>query len=89
MLTRYDQRQARESALYTSWLAEAHLAAGNIDHGAALAQRTLALTTSIGSARSNDRVSLLRQRLAPHAAVPEAAAFLEHAQAVYGPRKAP
>jgi hypothetical protein len=29
-LTGYDERQTRESALYTSWLAEAHVQAGDI-----------------------------------------------------------
>lgn len=62
----YDERQARESALYTSWLAEAHVQVGDIEHAAALAQRMLELSASTCSSRGDDRVALLAQRLAPH-----------------------
>ena len=77
VLERYDEQQARESALYTSWLAEAHLQAGNVDHAAHLAGRTLDLSSSTSSSRGDDRVALLRSRLDPHAAVPAVGAFLD------------
>jgi hypothetical protein len=77
VLERYDERQARESALYTSWLAEAHLQAGDIDHAAHLAGRTLGLSSSTSSSRDGDRVALLRSRLDPYAAVPAVAVFLD------------
>ena len=77
VLERYDERQARESALYTSWLAEAHLQAGDIDHAAHLAGRTLDLSSSTSSSRGDDRVALLRSRLDPYAAVPAVGAFLD------------
>jgi ATP/maltotriose-dependent transcriptional regulator MalT len=77
VLERYDERQARESALYTSWLTEAHLQAGDIDQAADLAGRTLDLSSSTSSSRGDDRVALLRSRLDPYAAVPAVGAFLD------------
>jgi ATP/maltotriose-dependent transcriptional regulator MalT len=64
VLEHYDERQTRESALYTSWLAEAHVQAGDVEHAAALAERTLELSISTSSSRGDDRVTLLAQRLA-------------------------
>ncbi len=77
VLERYDEQQARESALYTSWLAEAHLQAGDVDHAAHLAGRTLDLSSSTSSSPGDDRVALLRSRLDPYAAVPAVGAFLD------------
>ncbi|MDQ3762064.1 MAG: hypothetical protein M3460_10310 [Actinomycetota bacterium] len=68
VLARYDERQTRESALYTSWLAEAHVQAGDVEHAAALAERTLG-SSSTSSSRGDDRVALLAQRLSPYRAV--------------------
>ncbi|MGH3977697.1 MAG: helix-turn-helix domain-containing protein [Pseudonocardiaceae bacterium] len=81
VLRRYDARQARETALYTSWLAEAHLQAGDVEHAAALAERTLDLTGSINSSRGDDRVALLARQLEPHRAVQEVRPFLERVDA--------
>jgi len=81
VLSRYDTRQARETALYTSWLAEAHLLAGDLDEAAVLAGRTLELTGAVGSSRGDDRVSLLHSRLAPHRAVPAVRTFLDQQDA--------
>jgi transcriptional regulator with XRE-family HTH domain len=77
VLGRYDERQARESALYTSWLAEARVQAGDLEHAAALAQRTLELSSSTSSSRGDDRVTLLARRLAPHRAVSAVRTFLD------------
>ncbi len=78
VLERYDERQARESALYTSWYAEAHVQAGDIEHAAALADRTLELSSSTSSSRGDDRVTLLAQRLRPYRAVGAVREFLDH-----------
>jgi hypothetical protein len=78
VLERYNERQTRESALYTSWLAEAHVQAGNVEHAAALAERTVELSSSTSSARGDDRVTLLAQLLAPHRAVGAVRTFLDH-----------
>ncbi len=78
VLERYDERQTRESALYTSWLAEAHVLAGDVEHAAALAERTLALSASTSSSRGDDRVTLLAHRLRPYQAVSAVRDFLDH-----------
>ncbi|MGH4002726.1 MAG: helix-turn-helix domain-containing protein [Pseudonocardiaceae bacterium] len=78
VLARYDERQARESALYTSWLAEAHVQAGDVEHAAALAEHTLELSNSTSSSRGDDRVTLLAQHLAPYRAVGVVRDFLDH-----------
>ncbi|MGH3965624.1 MAG: hypothetical protein ACRDRY_20615 [Pseudonocardiaceae bacterium] len=78
VLARYDKRHARESALYTSWLAEAHVQAGDVEHAAALAEHTLELSNSTSSSRGDDRVTLLSQRLAPYRAVRAVRDFLDH-----------
>jgi ATP/maltotriose-dependent transcriptional regulator MalT len=80
VLGRYDERQTRESALYTSWLAEAHVQAGDIEHAAALAHHTLELSSSTSSSRGDNRVALLAQHLAPHRAVSAAREFLDREQ---------
>ncbi|MFN2478262.1 MAG: hypothetical protein ABR615_03705 [Pseudonocardiaceae bacterium] len=78
VLERYDERHTRESALYTSWLAEAHVQAGDVEHATALAERTLELSSSTSSSRGDDRVTLLAQRLAPYRAVGVVRDFLDH-----------
>lgn len=75
VLGHYDERMTRELALYTSWLAEAQVMLGDVDEAAATATRTLALTAQITSARSDDRVKLLRRKLKPYKSVPAVADF--------------
>ena len=76
VLGRYDERMAREAALYTSWLAEAYLDAGEVDQAAALAARVRELTGSTSSARGDGRLALLRGRLEPYAEVGAVRDFL-------------
>ncbi|MGH3821254.1 MAG: helix-turn-helix domain-containing protein [Pseudonocardiaceae bacterium] len=78
VLARYDEHQTRESALYASWLAEAHVQAKDIEHAATLAQHTLELSNSTSSARGDDRVTLLAQRLRPYRTVGAVREFLDH-----------
>lgn len=78
-LASYDLQHSREAALYISWLAEAHLAAGDVDEAARLAGRALGLAVSTGSARADQRVELLRRRLASYGSVPAVTDFLEMA----------
>lgn len=69
-LASYGEDRPRETALYTSWLAEAHLQAGNIDQAAELACQVLELTIRTASVRSDDRAHHLAQLLRPHRGVP-------------------
>jgi len=75
VLEHYDERHTRELALYTSWLAEAHVQLGAVDEAVAAAIRTLELTSQITSARSDDRVNLLRRKLQPYRDTPVVAEF--------------
>jgi tetratricopeptide (TPR) repeat protein len=70
VLDTYDQRRTRELALYTSWLAEAHLQLGAIDEATAAATRTHDLTSRTTSARTDDRLTALRRKLRPFGADP-------------------
>jgi hypothetical protein len=78
VLKHYNEQQTRECALYTSWLGEAHIQAGDIEHATALAERTLELSSSTSSSRGDDRVRQLAQRLEPHRAVGAVREFLDH-----------
>ncbi|WP_143229222.1 transcriptional regulator [Actinophytocola xanthii] len=64
VLDGYDERRARELALYTSWLAEAHLELGAVDEAVAAAARAHELTSRTTSARSDERMTTLRRKLA-------------------------
>jgi DNA-binding XRE family transcriptional regulator/tetratricopeptide (TPR) repeat protein len=62
----YDDTHARELALYLSWLAEAHIYARNIEAAAAYATRALRMSTQVTSARSVERIQLVRGLLMPY-----------------------
>ena len=80
----YDEHRTRELALYTSWLAEAHLQLGAIDAAAHAATQALTLTARTTSARSDDRIAVLRRRLGPYRTVPAVAAFEDMAHELCG-----
>ncbi|HSV65801.1 MAG TPA: helix-turn-helix domain-containing protein [Mycobacteriales bacterium] len=79
-LCSYDERMARELALYTSWLAEAYIMLGNIDQAVAAATKTLELTGEVTSARGDTRVNLLRKQLKPYQALPAVRDFESRAR---------
>jgi transcriptional regulator with XRE-family HTH domain len=62
----YGPDNAREAALYLSWLGEAFLQAGEVEQAAATATRVLRLSRAAGSARADDRTAGLRQLLDRH-----------------------
>lgn len=86
VLDHYDERMARELALYTSWLAEAQGMLGNIDEAVAAAARTLELTARVSSARADARVNLVWQKLKPHQATQAVADFEEQYRSWAGTR---
>jgi hypothetical protein len=75
VLKHYDERHTRELALYTSWLAEAHIQLGEIDEAAATATRSLELSSQTTSARGDDRVNVLRRKLGRFKDVPAVSDF--------------
>jgi tetratricopeptide (TPR) repeat protein len=84
VLERYGNARAREAALYTSWLAESHLHAGEIDRAGAAAFRVLELADRVNSARSDERLAYLHRALGPHRAVATVRAFDERYRSVRG-----
>jgi predicted Zn-dependent protease len=76
-LAGFDDAQARDKALYMSWLAEAYLNAGEIGTAAAVASDVLALSAGIASARPAQRLRVLVARLEGQSAVPAVAALLD------------
>jgi len=77
VLERYGDSRAREAALYTSWLAESHLHAGEIDRAGVAAIRVLDLADRVNSARSDERLSCLHRALGPYRDVASVRAFDE------------
>lgn len=65
-LTGYDETHARELALYLSWLAEAHVHAGDPEQAAAHATRALRSGADVSSARTLARMQRVRSLLAPY-----------------------
>lgn len=84
VLDHYDEHRTRELALYTSWLAEAHIQHGAIEAAADAATKALTLTSRTTSARSNDRITELRHQLRPYLTVPAVADFEDMARELSG-----
>ncbi|MEV4387259.1 helix-turn-helix transcriptional regulator [Micromonospora sp. NPDC049580] len=61
---RYGDDSPRETSLYLSWLTEALLQAGEVEHAIAVAERSLALARSARSQRAVDRIAELRHLIA-------------------------
>ncbi|MFF4592454.1 hypothetical protein [Amycolatopsis sp. NPDC001319] len=68
-MSRYDDSHARDKALYLSWLADAYLDAGEVEHAAASLDRAFDLSANVASARPQQRLSAVLERMAPHASV--------------------
>ena len=81
-LAGFDDAQARDKALYMSWLAEAYLDAGEIGTAAAVASDVLALSAGIASARPAQRLHVLVARLEGHSVVPSVADLLDQISSV-------
>lgn len=69
-LDHYDADHLRETALYSSWLAETYVQAGEIDEAARQATRSLQSAAKVNSSRGKERVRVLRRALEPHRATP-------------------
>ncbi|MFF0318012.1 helix-turn-helix domain-containing protein [Micromonospora sp. NPDC005252] len=60
---RYGDDSPRETSLYLSWLTEALLQAGEVEHAIAVAKRSVALARSARSARAVERIAELRRMI--------------------------
>ncbi|MFF4879465.1 helix-turn-helix domain-containing protein [Micromonospora sp. NPDC000668] len=65
-LRRLDDAHARDKALYSTWLAESYLDAGELEQAAAILDRSKRLCTGVGSPRPAIRIAVVRKRLPPY-----------------------
>ncbi|MER6678808.1 helix-turn-helix transcriptional regulator [Streptomyces sp. NPDC000983] len=76
-LAQFDHTQARDAALYSTWLAEAYLLAGEVEEAARVTQRAAELAEGVASPRPQRRVEHVVSALAiDHATVPAVAELL-------------
>jgi tetratricopeptide (TPR) repeat protein len=66
----FDERQARDKALYLTWLAEACIATGDIEQAAAVTGRVISLANGVASVRPGQRVAFLLRRLRDRSSAP-------------------
>ncbi|WP_234343526.1 helix-turn-helix domain-containing protein [Streptomyces sp. NRRL F-5123] len=81
-LAAYDDTNARDKALYLSWLGDSYLTAGEVEQAATTADRALDLAEGIASVRPRARLTPLLKRLDAHRGLPAVDAVLEKAVAV-------
>ncbi|WP_431982371.1 hypothetical protein [Streptomyces qinglanensis] len=58
--------RTRDKALYLSWLADAYLAAGEVEQAAGPATRALELSNGVASIRPRKRLAPVLERLGQH-----------------------
>lgn len=68
-LARYEDTRARDKALYSTWLAEAHIEAGDIEQAAAVLGEAFELAAGLGSVRPYQRSRGVLARFEPHRSV--------------------
>ncbi|KUF15926.1 helix-turn-helix domain-containing protein [Streptomyces silvensis] len=81
-LARYDDSHARDKALYSSWLAQAYLTAGEAEQAAVVTSRALALSDGVASVRPRRRLEPVLAELsaARYRDLPAVAEVLEQAR---------
>ncbi|HEX8343856.1 MAG TPA: hypothetical protein VF657_03815, partial [Actinoplanes sp.] len=85
----YGEETGRETALYLSWLAESLLQANEVERAAEVATRALRLSRQADSARADDRIAIVRCKLAAFRGNAAADAFEDEACAVSDPTTPP
>ncbi|MQA10533.1 MAG: XRE family transcriptional regulator [Pseudonocardiaceae bacterium] len=68
-MAEYDDSHARDKALYLSWLADAYLDAGEVEHAATALGRAFDLSSHVASARPQQRLTTVLDRFEEHKAV--------------------
>lgn len=79
VLSGFDDAHARDKALYSSWLAESYLTAGEVEESAAVAGRVLDLSAGVASVRPRQQLSGVLTRLSEFRSNPVVAAVLDKA----------
>ena len=77
VLAQYPDAQARDKAVYSTWLAGAYLDLGEVERAAQVLEDALDLSEGVASVRPARRVALLARRLDPHRELPAVANLLE------------
>ncbi|MDG4761333.1 helix-turn-helix transcriptional regulator [Micromonospora sp. WMMD710] len=75
-LRRFDDTYARDKALYSTWLADAYLDAGECEQAAEVLIQSKRLCDGIASPRPAARIDAVRERLTPYRQVAAVAAVL-------------
>ncbi|MEJ8657452.1 helix-turn-helix transcriptional regulator [Streptomyces sp. MS1.AVA.4] len=78
-LAAYDDSHARDKSLYLSWLADAYLAAGEVEQAAEVTGHALDLINGVASVRPRRRLDPVLRRLARHRGVVGVGDVLEKA----------
>jgi hypothetical protein len=65
-LARYSDVHARDKALYSSWLADSYIDAGEIEHAAAVVTSSLHIMGDVASVRPRQRLAAVTSRLSEH-----------------------
>lgn len=68
-MANYDDSHARDKALYLSWLADAYLDAGELEHATAVTNHALDLAAGVASARPQERLGSVLARFEAHSSV--------------------
>jgi tetratricopeptide (TPR) repeat protein len=65
-MSEYDDSRARDKALYLSWLADAYLDAGELEHAVSVTGHSLDLADGVASVRPRERLGAVLSRLEGH-----------------------
>jgi hypothetical protein len=82
VLARYDDRHARDKALYLIALANAYYQGGEIEQAALTADRAIDLATGVASARTAQHTAPLLRRFQMHTGLPGVANVVDRASAL-------
>ena len=75
-LSRYSDAHARDKALYSSWLADSYLDAGEVEQAVDTVRSSLAVMGDVASVRPRQRLAAVARRLTPHRELPVVADLL-------------
>jgi tetratricopeptide (TPR) repeat protein len=84
-MARYGPEFVRENSLYLSWLAEAYVQLGEIEHAAGIATQMAALAAHTNSARTDARLHYIAGQLGPYRETASVAGFFDAYQAAAAP----
>ena len=72
----YDNSHARDKALYLTWLADAYLDAGELEHATEVTSHALDLAAGVASARPHVRIGAVLDRFEAHESAPGVAELI-------------